>query len=75
MARAHIIRITGMLVRVGLNASVLGDAGKIDFEPESLAGGDQVGGAWYFEFGFIEFRGLFLLLRIRMLGLEDAQFA
>ena len=66
-----------MGVQVGLNAigSVPGDAGKIDFEPESLAGGDQAGGAWYLEFGFIESRGLFLLLRIRMLGLEDAPFA
>ena len=37
MARTHIIRIIRMGVRVGLNAigSVLGDAGKIDFEPES----------------------------------------
>ena len=40
MARTSIIGIMRMGVWVGLNAigSVLGDAGKVDFEPEVLAG-------------------------------------
>ena len=43
MARTHIIRIIRMGVRVGLNAigSVLGDAGKIDFEPESRVSDEE----------------------------------